>query len=238
MAHNNYFQFKQFRIEQEQAAMKVGIDGVLLGAWTSVNDCRQMLDVGTGTGLIALMVAQRSAAHVTAVEIEKKAAEEAARNVQASPWASRLDVKHCSLQRFVASGPQQFDRIISNPPYFTNGSKAASAERTLARHADSLPFAELLDASGKMLSLNGRLSLILPVEPALRFIDLAKSYRLHLVRLTRVMPHRQKQPHRYLMEFARFPGKLASDELPIRNVDGQSYSPEYKALCKAFYLFF
>jgi len=238
MAHNNYFQFKQFRIVQEQSAMKVGIDGVLLGAWANASTRGRILDVGTGTGVIALMMAQRSSAEITALEIEEKAASEAAANVGASPWRNRVTVKTVSLQEFASANSTQFDRIVSNPPFFTNASKAASRARTLARHSDSLPFSDLASISAGLLTSDGCLSVILPVEQAVQFIDEGKKHGLHLVRLTKVSPCSLKKPHRYLMEFSLRSGTLVTNELPIRNDDEKTYSSEYKALCKDFYLLF
>lgn len=238
MAHNNYFQFKQFRIVQEQSAMKVGIDGVLLGAWANAATCGKILDVGTGTGLIALMMAQRCLAEITALEIERNAANEAAANVLASPWHKRVTVKAVSLQEFAAANPPKFDRIVSNPPFFTHASKAASRARTLARHSDSLPFSDLASVAARLLADDGCLSVILPVEQALQFMDEGKKHGLHLVRLTKVSPCSAKQPHRYLMEFSLTGGTLITSELAIRNDDEKSYSSEYKALCKDFYLLF
>ena len=237
MGHNNYFQFKQFRIVQEKAAMKVGIDGVLLGAWANVDVCTQILDVGTGTGLIALMMAQRSAAEITAIEIEENAATEARENVMASPWENRVHVKYVSFQDFAKENSAKFDLIVSNPPFFERSQKSTNANRTVARHNDSLPFQDLISHAVGLLNEKGRLAVILPVEPAQHFIEIAKSHQLNLSRLTKVSPDERKEPHRYLMEFSAG-NSFESDNLAIRSYHQNDYSLQYKTLCKDFYLLF
>nr|WP_321358646.1 methyltransferase [uncultured Draconibacterium sp.] len=238
MGRNNYFQFKQFRIEQRRSAMKVGIDGILLGAWADVHDCNTILDIGTGTGLIALMLAQRSQAQITAIEIEKNAAKESAENVAASPWNNRVEVQNVSLQKFAAETTSQFDLIVSNPPYFQNSLKAGNESRSLARHTDSLPLADLAKLSAELLSVKGRLAVILPVDAALRFIELARLQKLYPVRFTKVSPYQQKDPHRYLMEFSKHQQDWETNSIAIRKNPEGDYSDEFKFLCKEFYLLF
>ncbi|WP_167617475.1 tRNA1(Val) (adenine(37)-N6)-methyltransferase [Maribellus sediminis] len=238
MGRNNYFQFKQFRIEQKHSAMKVGIDGVLLGAWAKVDTCQNILDVGAGTGLIALMLAQRSSAQITAIEIEKNAAGEAIENVALSPWKDRVKVKHISFQEFAVHNSQKFDLVVSNPPFFSNSFHAANNERTLARHNQALPFSALIELSANILTEQGRLAVILPVEAAQQFILLAETHKLNMVRLTRVAPDMQKDPHRYLMEFSKQDLPCSTNFLAIRNNHQEDYSAEYKLLCKEFYLLF
>jgi len=237
MGHNTFFQFKQFRVVQEKAAMKVGTDGVLLGAWTNTDACKKILDVGTGTGLIALMLAQRSAAEITAIEIEDNAASEATKNVVASPWQNRIEVKHISFQDFVGESSAKFDLIVSNPPFFECSQKSTNASRTTARHNDSLPFRDLISCAVGLLSKKGRLAVILPVEPAQHFIEMAKSHQLNLNRITKVSPDERKEPLRYLMEFST-ENILVADNLAIRSYHQNDYSLQYKTLCKDFYLLF
>lgn len=237
MSHNSYFQFKQFRIVQEKAAMKVGIDGVLLGAWANVDDCRQILDVGTGTGLIALMLAQRSAAEITAIEIEGNAANEAKDNVTVSPWKNKVNVQHISFQDFAARNTTQFDLIVSNPPFFSNASKAATAERTLARHNDNLPFGELIGLSTKMLSVNGRLSMVLPSDVMPALMNIAAENKLFLQRRTTIKPDPAKAANRVLLEWGKKEMGVHESSFAIYQ-ENQSFSGEYVALTKDFYLKF
>ena len=208
--------------------MKVGTDGVLLGAWVSLRgDERTALDVGTGTGLIALMLAQRSAAlTIQAIDIDPAAAEEAAANFAASPWATRLSARAVSLQDF-SGGP--FDLIVSNPPFFKASLKAPDAQRRAARHDDTLPPADLIAAAAQLLSPSGRLAVIYPPEEARAFVLEAEAAGLYLSRLTRVISVAGQAPKRHLMEFSRTPGMPAFDDLVIG-------SPEYLSLTGDFYL--
>lgn len=237
MGRNNYFQFKQFRIEQKRSAMKVGIDGVLLGAWTNVHDCNTILDIGTGTGLIALMLAQRSQAEMTAIEIEKNAAEEAAENVAASIWNDRVQVQHISLQKFAASSTQQFDLIVSNPPFFRNSLKAGNESRSLARHNDSLPFSTLCEITAQLLAEKGRCAFILPIPVNAEIEMLARKNGLFLQRKTQVIPNEKKLPNRVLLEMGRIEVPAETDSLTIYNNDGLR-TEDFKNLTRDFYLNF
>ena len=155
------FRFKQFAVRQDRCPMKVGTDGVLLGAWAEVRPGdRRMLDVGTGTGLIALMLAQRSAAWITAVDIDVECATQAAENFAASPWADRLDAVSVAVQRY--DPVEKFDLIVSNPPYYVDSLLSPDEGRNTARHAAGLPFGELAAAVVRLLSPGGRFALVLP----------------------------------------------------------------------------
>lgn len=237
MGRNNYFQFKQFKIVQEQTAMKVGVDGVLLGAWVKTNSATNVLDVGTGTGLIALMLAQRSKATITGVEIEGKAAEEARFNVKASPWSDRVAIVHQSFQQFAARCPQKFDLVVSNPPFFKNSSKTPTPERTLARHNDALPFSELIGLSAELLTPRGSLALIIPADTYAEIEAIAARNRLFPQRITRVFPKISKPANRILAEFSSKPRKNIKNDLYIYHPDG-SFTDEYIELTRAFYLKF
>lgn len=215
--------------------MKVGTDGVLLGAWAGIcPDDHRALDVGTGTGLIALMLTQRSPAlAVQAIDIDPAAAEEAAANFAASPWANRLAALPISLQSFIseseAPASRTFDLIVSNPPFFKASLKAPDAQRSAARHDDTLPPAELIAAARRLLAPNGRLAVIYPPEEARAFVVEAEAAGLYLSRLTRVISVAGQPPKRHLMEFSRSAGMPAFDDLVID-------SPEYRSLTGAFYL--
>ena len=225
------FRFKQFSVRQEVSAMKVGTDGVLLGAWATVSpEDRLALDVGTGTGVIALMLAQRSAGlEIIGIDIDEAAAGEAASNFAASPWASHLAARPVSLQTFISEWEQQpFDLIVSNPPFFSASLKAPDAQRRTARHNDTLPLVELLAAARRLLSPSGRLSVIYPPEEARAFVMESESAGLYLSRLTRVISVAGQPPKRHLMEFSRTPAQPLFTDLVIG-------SPEYSTLTADFY---
>ncbi len=238
MGKNNYFQFKQFLVIQEKAAMKVGTDGVLLGAWVNVQNEQKILDIGTGTGVIALMMAQRTLAKITGIEIEKNAAEEATQNCSKSKWAERISIQNISFQEFIKNGNDNFDLIISNPPFFVNDQKSKNSNLAIAKHSDLLPFDILLTYSKKLLKDEGRLALILPVIQANALIKKAKVIGLHLFRLTEVKPTSEKETNRYLMEFSKNNLELKNDWLTIFEKNGQYFSSPYKELTKDFYLNF
>ncbi len=238
MGRNNYFQFKQFRIIQEQSAMKVGTDGVLIGAWANITDTAKILDIGTGTGLIALMLAQRSKASITAIEIEKISIDEAHFNLSQSQWEDRISVIHQSLQEFSEISTQKFDLIISNPPFFENDKRAAEINRSNARHSDLLSYNDLIVGVNKLLNKNGRFVVIFPNTEGEIFIQKAKQNNLFLNKLTKVFPTPQKQVNRYLMEFSFIKKEIITASITIREGINSEYSEAYKKLTKNFYLAF
>ncbi len=236
MSHNLWFEFKQFKILQEKSAMRVNTDGVLLGAWASLNGIKTVLDVGTGTGLISLMVAQRCDAVIIGVEIEKQAADEAIQNVQNSKWGNRITIQHCSFQQFAESTSGHFDLIITNPPFFSNGIKNKNPQLSVARHNDQLPFNDLIGGSKKLLSENGILSVIMPSISAPQFIAASQQKALYLKRFTEVKPFPGKEPNRCLMEFGKMQIILNKDQLSVFDESGTAYSKEFRLLAKDFYL--
>ncbi|MBO5235355.1 MAG: methyltransferase [Alistipes sp.] len=230
------FKFKQFTVHQQRSAMKVGTDGVLIGAWASVRPAdRALLDIGTGTGLIALMLAQRNPkAEVVAVEIDTESAAQACENVAESPWSDRIKVKRCAVQEFTPT--MKFDLIVSNPPYFVDSLKCPDESRNTARHTDTLSFAELMHTAERLLAPDGRLAVIVPAEAALSVIAAGK---LHLVRRCDVRTKPNGAPKRVMLEFSpRFEGVAAREELTIGDGSNGGYSPEYIALTRDFYLKF
>lgn len=238
MGRNNYFQFKQFKIIQEKTAMKVGTDAVLFGAWVNISEAKDILDIGTGTGVVTLMAAQRSKARITGIEIEKKAAEEAHDNVKNSPWSNRCLIENISFQKFSNNTNKTFDLVISNPPFFVNNKKSKDNNLAIAKHNDLLPFSEMIHGSLNILHANGRLALILPVIPAKDFIHLAGKNGLHLNRLSLVRPNFRKEVHRYLMEFSRNKTTIETDDFAIHEDDGSDFTQKYKTLTSEFYLNF
>lgn len=236
MAHNNYFQFKQFKIIQEKAAMKVNTDGVLLGAWANVEGVTKVLDIGTGTGLISLMMAQRCDAQITGVEIEKNAAEEAVENVQNSKWRARIFIQNTSFQHFTANANSKFDLIVSNPPFFTNGVKNTNPHLSMARHNHMLPFADIIAGAVKLLTETGKLALILPFDLAPDFVEKANGCGLFLNRLTEVKPFPNKTPNRCLMEFGIEKINFEKSQMSVFSELKNDYSQEFKLLARDFYL--
>lgn len=239
MSRNRYFQFKQFRIVQEQSAMKVGVDGVLLGAWANVSGAKRMLDVGTGTGLIALMMAQRNLlAEIDAVEIDPEAFQEAQFNAAQSSWSDRINLECNSFQTFAEQSGQKYDLIISNPPFFTNGVKAPLQSRSAARHADSLPLRDLISGAVGLLAQNGKIALVLPVESLQELEKLAENQQLFLSRLCRVKPNPVKPVLRILVEISNSESIFQEEELVIEFEKHHDYTPQYRELTKDFYLKF
>jgi tRNA1Val (adenine37-N6)-methyltransferase len=239
MPRNAYFQFKQFRIVQERSAMKVGMDGVLLGAWAKTSGAKRMLDIGSGTGLIALMLAQKNAlSEIDAIEIDREACEEAVLNVQQSDWSDRINL-HCqSFQKFVAEAESKYDLIVSNPPFFGNGVKAPDETRAQARHADALPLEVLISGATKLLNENGRIALVLPVGQLQNVENLANINGLFLARLCRVKPNPVKPDFRILVELAKEQVAFQEENLMIEFEKHHDYTPEYRELTKDFYLKF
>jgi len=235
---NNYFQFKQFTIYQDQCGMKVGTDGVLLGAWTNTDEAENILDVGTGTGLIAIMMAQRSSAKVDAVELETAAYRQAIGNVEKCKWKDRIQVYNQSFQEFAKTCKQKYDLIITNPPYFSNALHATDQKRTNARHDKSLNVEDILYGSQKLLSANGRLNLILPFQEKYQLQQTSKEHKLFCTRITYVKSLPSKEPKRILLELSRKEKPLNENYLVIENNKRHHFTEEYKELTKDFYLYF
>lgn len=229
------FSFKQFAIRQERCAMKVGTDGVLLGAWAP--ECiagGRILDVGTGTGVMAIMAAQRNpSARIVGVEIDDMSALQARENAEASPWADRVEIVNADIRSYEAAAP--FDLVISNPPYFVDSLKSPDSGRTTARHTVSLDFGELMSAVERLLAPDGRFAVIVPAEAASRVVA---SGRLVLRRRCDVRSKPSAGPIRTMMEFAAgYCGAPEFSELTIGDGKG-GYTAEYVALTRDFYLKF
>lgn len=230
---NPYFSFKQFTVYHDRCAMKVGTDGVLLGAWTDVASARRILDVGTGTGLISLMLAQRSDALIKAIDIDPDAVEQARGNIAASPWKDRIEVEQQDICRYVSDAC--FDVIVSNPPYFINSLKCPDGQRNTARHTDGLSFEDLIGAAARLLHPEGAFSVIIPTDGMELFRKIAASHKLHLSRRTLIRTKPDAEPKRVLLAFKLCPGGCINDSLNIE-LARHVYSDEYIALTKDFYL--
>lgn len=235
---NSWFEFKQFRINQDKTAMKVGTDGVLLGSWIDVENAVNALDIGTGTGLLALMIAQRSReVRIDAIDIDKGAYEQARENTEASPWSDRLDVFHNSLKEFSGKSEEKYDLIVCNPPYFTNGVKSDDEKRSIARHADELTLDELFKYSSQLLSDIGNLGIIFPYTDFDRTVLAAKNRGLYPKDVLYVKPIIDKDFVRVLISFSRIDiGSFNEDELTIETDRRHFYTDEFKNLVRDFYL--
>lgn len=232
------FEFKEFAIKQDQCAMKVGTDAVLLGAWVNCKCATSILDIGTGTGVIALMLAQKSSANIDAIEIDEASHIQANKNCLASKWKERIKIHHTSLQIFAGSVNVKYDLIVSNPPYFIDSSKATGSERTKARHTDMLPYDQLINSAAKLLSEKGALCVILPLKESELFRELAEAKNLHLSKLTRVKTTSDKQEKRLLMQFEKKPKSFFENVIIIEKDERHSYTDDYKELTKDYYLAF
>jgi tRNA1Val (adenine37-N6)-methyltransferase len=230
------FRFKQFSVQHDLCAMKVGTDGVLLGAWTDVSEARTILDVGSGSGLIALMLAQRSRASIDAIDVDWNACRQAEINFANAPFSHLMRIIHSNLKDYFPD--LKYDLIVSNPPYFVNSLKSPDAGRSIARHTDDLNFEDLIAHSSRLLSEKGKLSLILPADTCDTIQTLAKKHSLFLTRKTLIRPTADRPPKRILLEFS-------AENCPLKNVtelfieqSRHVYSAEYIALTGDFYLNF
>jgi len=235
---NTYFQFKQFKINQEGSAMKVGTDGVLLGSWANIDGANSFLDIGTGTGLIAIMLAQRTGAlsDIDAVEIDNSSYQQAVNNFRDCPWSDRMKAFHTSFQGFASQETKKYDLIVSNPPYFSNSLKAKDESRTQARHTDGLPFEDLIEGAKNLLNPEGKFSVILPVTEGDYFIRMARIAGFSLSKRVEVLPNPGKPAKRLLIELTLTNSDTFETQLCVENGQRHIYSPEYIELCKDFYL--
>ena len=234
------FKFKEFTVQQDKAAMKIGTDGVLLGAWAEVsNDVMSILDVGSGTGLIALMLAQRSNAEtIDAVELDEDAYEQTVENFEASKWGDRLFCYHASFQEFnkeVAEENETYDFIISNPPFYTETYKTKNEGRNKARFTNVLSFEELLVGVAAILDSKGKFAVIVPNKEEEHFIDLAKKQNLFLNRICEVKGNEESKTIRSLMEFSFIDSETKKERLTIEK-ERHIYTHAFERLVKNFYL--
>ena len=236
---NSYFSFKQFTVRHDRCAMKVGTDGVLLGAWINVQGAGRIVDVGTGSGLIAIMMAQRCDAVIDGVEIDADACSQARENATACPWNDRITLHHDSIQHYAGITDTQYQIVVANPPYFRNSLKPASTMRTQARHDTTLNYESLLHCASKLLAPEGRLAVIIPANAITGFTELAYFQGLFPVRQTLVRARPGKAYSRCLAEFSGNRDQPADNrELIIRGQDGKEFTDDYRMLTKAYYLNF
>ena len=232
------FHFKQFSINDDQSAMKVGTDAVLLGAWCPIdNNPKSILDIGTGTGIIALMLAQRTNAdQIDALDIDENAFEQATDNFENSIFADRLYCYHAGLEEFVDDPEDEYDVIVCNPPFYSEDFKTNDASRDLARFQDAMPFEDLIEAADLLLSEDGIFVVIIPYKEEENFIDLAADFELYPIKVTRVRGSFTSPIVRSLIAFKRFEMPvLIADEIVIE-INRHEYTNEYIELTKDFYL--
>jgi tRNA1Val (adenine37-N6)-methyltransferase len=216
--------------------MRIGTDAVLLGAWTDPGNRTAILDIGTGCGVIALMMAQKCNAAITAIDIDEDSALQAAGNFRNSPWNERMKALHIPIQEFVKHHEDKFDMIISNPPYFSNSLRSPDKSRNIARHDDHLNAHELLAGVTRIISSNGKFCLILPSDDAKSFLEQAKAHNLFLIRQLLVKSKPDAKPKRIAIEFSfSYPRLVITDEIIIRKEDN-SLTEAYRELTRDFYL--
>ena len=230
---NNYFQFKKFTIVQDGCAMKVGTDGCLLGGWFDCSQSRNILDVGSGSGLIAIMAAQRCGASVTGIEIDCDAAKQAIENVNNSPWSDRIEIVNQDLLLY--STEKRFDTIVSNPPYFANSLKCGNDARTMARHNDSLSCNDFFKKCKDLSAENVRISIIIPSDLRENWQQAAEENGFYPSRITHIKTTPNKTAKRVLIEFSS-EKKECKESTLILEISRGNYSDEAKEILKDFYL--
>jgi tRNA1Val (adenine37-N6)-methyltransferase len=235
MKSGTYFHFKHFSVRHDRCAMKVGTDAVLLGAWVNVLDAKNILDIGTGSGVIALMLAQRTSnsTRLESAEIEKNSAEQAAENVLSSPWSSRIGVHHLALQDYFPA--TLFDLIVTNPPFFNKSLQPPDKGRHLVRHTSSLSYDELLSGAVRLLKPHGRFNVILPYQEAMLFSELASQYQLCCTRRHYFKTRKEKPVERTLLEFSTNPQPLDEGEILLYD-NNLEWSLSYRSLIADFYV--
>jgi tRNA1Val (adenine37-N6)-methyltransferase len=234
---NNYFSFKQFIIYQDKSAFKVGTDGVLLGAVTDIAGVRSILDIGSGTGLISIMLAQRCDAEITAIEPDYESFIQNCENVISCDWHNRIRVIHTDLQSFNSSH-DKFDLIVTNPPYFCDSLKSLDPRKSAARHNDSLTTDEILDGVLKLMKDDGRLQIIMPYIEGNIFIADANKYGLYCNNILKIKPLPTSEIRRVILLFSRLRKKPVERFLTIEHGRRHEFTEEYINLTKDFYLKF
>lgn len=232
------FCFKKFNIHQDLCAMKVGTDSVLLGAWATLPQEGRILDIGAGTGILSLMAAQRTAAFITAIEIEPNAARQARYNIQESVWNERISVVEGNFTQWVTATSDTFDCIISNPPFFEQSLLSPDDRRTRARHTTMLTYKDIFELSRNIISTTGHLAMIIPYDLYNSINKTAMLYGWGATRMTKVCTTPRKTAKRALCQWQRnYYGNCHETTLYLRSADGE-YSEEYKHLTADFYLNF
>lgn len=232
---NTYFTFKQFTIQQDQTAMKVTTDACILGAYTDVKETKNILDIGTGTGLLSLMLAQRSDASINAIEINEDAYNQAVSNINDSIFKDKITVHNSLIQNFIIEN--NYDLIISNPPFFKNHLKAETVARNNSIHTDTLSFEDLLTSVLRLLSPNGTFVVLLPPYESVIFEEISKGKGLYAQKKLTIKHRKESKILRIITTFGRIKKEIINEELIIKNPD-ESYTPDFQNLLKDYYLAF
>lgn len=230
------FKFKQFSVIDSDCTMRVGTDAVLIGAWTNVESAKNVLDIGTGSGVIALMLAQRCNAKIIGIDIDQLSIDKAIINFQNSPWSDRLEARCTSLQEFKTDS-SKYDVIISNPPFFVDSLNSPNARKNNARHTNSLPFEDLLKSVSYLLSEDGIFSVVIPIQYYEQFNIIAMQQNLYNVEKCIVHPNYVKPPKRLLLKYSKNLMACKHDELFIEQNNRFEYTDKYISLTKSYYLF-
>lgn len=234
---SEYFEFKKFKVYQDKCAMKVGTDGVLLGGWSAPKGAVRILDVGSGTGLLALMMAQKTEATIDAVEIDADASNQAAQNFGRSNWSERLNSIHADVNIFTEEAQNVYDYVISNPPFFDQGQRSESGKRARARHNDTLTIKHLLQCATKLLKPNGSMGFILPYEMRLNLLRYLPDFGLWIQREAWVRPLPNQNYVRFLIELSfQMPDNYTLEEIVIEQGSRHDYSPSFKKYTDNYYL--
>lgn len=228
------FRFKQFTVHQDRSVMKVGTDAVLLGSWVKTRKAKRILDIGTGTGIIAMMLAQKSSADIDAIDIDLDACRQAKENAIECAWSDRIIVHNISFQEFSASTENIYDLIVSNPPYFSDAPKPQTVERIQSRHTDLLPFDDLAAGVKKIISPYGKFCVVMPCREGKNFMDIALRYGLFSNKILHVITVHGKEK-RILLELSLQMTPILEEEITIQNGE-RSFSKEYAELTREFYL--
>ena len=231
------FEFKKFKIHQNNAAMKIGTDSILLGAWADLSDKKKGIDIGSGTGIISIMLCQRNEIlEIDSIEVSEKAVLDAKKNIKNCKWNERINLIHKDLKLF--STENKYDLIISNPPYFQKSLKPKDLDRLKARHEVSLNYKDVLNFSEKHLLKNGTINLILPIDQKQELIEYAEKFGLSVNKECIVFPKPNKNPHRLLIELSKTKKTFESQSLTIENDGRHNYTDNYKKLTREFYTIF
>lgn len=231
------FNFKRFHVFHDKSSMKVGTDAVLLASLVEMSDYKEILDIGSGSGVISLICAQKSVAYISAIDIDANSVEQANENFELSRWNNRLKASEISLQEFAKSANTKFGLLISNPPFFENALKSPIETRNKARHNDTLSSEDILKSARQLLQTNGKLAIILPFTEGEGFISIASSHQFYLQRRIEIQPKPSKIANRLALEFVLSPTESRTEYLIIRE-EGNDYTEAYRQVTKDFYLAF
>ncbi|MEE9373195.1 MAG: methyltransferase [Saprospiraceae bacterium] len=237
MTDNQIFKFKKFTVDQSNCTMKVGTDGILLGAWCDVKRAKKALDIGTGSGLISLMIVQRNeAAIIDGVEIDETSYNQAKRNFMDSDWHKRLNIVNSSIQDFSAESKGNYNLIVCNPPFFSGGTLSSYQNKNYVRHTIKLSHQDLLKSARKLLSSKGIFCVILPLIEGLRFVEMAETYGMYCNRKTSVFSKKGRPVERLLLEFSKEKKDLLEDNLVIYKKENDEWTLDFIQLTREFYL--